>query len=151
MQVPVYSHLIRIKQKWNNVWIQCILGAVSTHLHMLNQQSRKYFKRAFLSSGSVSQLWFRKKNYLKEVQECLQINKMSGDLVEYLKTANVSELSNCNYIHWALTIESSNVPGAFISNTPDEIYKSDKAPIMDAMFSFGSQVFNLLHRLDYFI
>lgn len=129
---------------------QCILGAVSTHLQMLSQQSRKYFKRAFLSSGSAGERLFREGNNVKEIQECLQINKTGGDLVEYLKTANVSELSNCNYLTWIWTIESSEVPGAFISNNPDEIYKSDKAPIMDTMFSFGSQVITLLHRLDYF-
>ncbi|XP_055299410.1 uncharacterized protein LOC129566985 [Sitodiplosis mosellana] len=36
-------------------------------------------------------------------------------------------------------MESSETKGAFITKNPEEIYKSDKAPIMDTMFSLTSQ------------
>lgn len=40
---------------------------------------------------------------------------------------------------WVPTIENSSVKGAFITEPPEEIYKSDKAPQMDTFFSFASQ------------
>lgn len=39
-------------------------------------------------------------------------------------------------------MESPNAPQPFMSQTSAEIYKSDKAPVMDAMFSITSQVFD---------
>lgn len=116
------------------------IGATFANLHMLNSESRKYFKRVFLMSGSASDWWFRKGNHTKEIQECLQTKKSDNELVEHLKTLNASTLSNCNYLPWVTFIENPETPGAFISQTPDEIYKSDEAPIMDTMFGFGSQV-----------
>ena len=126
--------------KKNNQYTQSV-GGSSAHAQMLNEKSRKYFTRAFVSSGSVNAWQFRKNNHVDELQECLQTKKTGNQLSEYLKTAKNSALSNCNYLSYVPVYESSDTKGAFISETPDEIYNSTKAPVMDAMFSYNSQVF----------
>lgn len=116
------------------------IGGGFVHAHMLNEQSRKYFTRAFATSGSVSSWLLRKDDHVKQIQWCLRIKKTGNELVEYLKTANISTLFKCKFFPGAVFIESPNTPGAFISETPAEIYNSGKAPAMDAMFGFTSQV-----------
>lgn len=129
------------------------LGAVSVHLHMLNEQSRKYFKRAFMFSGTafvptvVQQNW----NHVQQIQDCLQIIELN-DLIENLKIENTTVLARCYpytfpadlNLNWAPTIESVGTTGAFLTQTPEKIYNSGNAPSMDVVFSFNSQV--LYHK-----
>lgn len=115
---------------------------------MLNSGSRKYFNRVYASSGSAFSAYaLRKANHLRLIQECFKIKEMSS-LVDYLKTANASTLNQCYRLEfpgemlptWVPTIERVGTKGAFFEKTPDEIYSSSEAPIMDTMFSFTSQV-----------
>lgn len=108
---------------------------------MLSAESRKYFTRAFMSSGCVSAHHLRRDNHVPVLQECLRTNKTGNELVEFLKKADALDLSTCNYLPWIIVMETPSAPKAFIWQTPDEIYKSDNAPTMDAMFSIASQVF----------
>lgn len=108
---------------------------------MLNEESRKYFHRGFSMSGSAFQsyvLWdFNRTN---QIPNCTHTND-TKKMIEYLKTANASVLlNNCSVPEWIPTIESSHVKGAFLTESPEKIYNSTKAPIMDAMFSFTSKV-----------
>lgn len=98
-----------------------------------------------MSSGCVSAYHLRTDNHLPFLQECLQTNKTGNELIEFLKAASRLELSGCNYMSWVVSMESPNAPQPFIWQTPAEIYQSDKAPVMDAMFSVSSQVFSIEH------
>lgn len=119
---------------------------------MLNKESRKYFNRAFASSGSAFSFYaLSKDDHLKRMQEFSKIND-KDKLIEFLKTANSKELSESQpfsfgkilYAPWVPTIESSTTKGAFISTKPDEIYNSNEAPVLDSLFSVTSVVFNLI-------
>lgn len=107
---------------------------------MLNEESRRYFTRAYLVSGTVSPLKLRTGNHLLDVQKCLDFNGTHTKLLDYMKTASISTLDKCRNLTGTLFIQRPNAPGAFITKTPDEIYNSDSAPVMDAMFTFTSQV-----------
>lgn len=116
---------------------------------MLNGESRKYFKRSFMFSATafVPSVVSRKRNHAQQIRDCLQIIE-ENDLIESLKTQNSTVLARCHpYIFpsdldlfWAPTIENYRTRGAFMTKTPDEIYNSDNAPSLDAVFSFNSQV-----------
>ena len=123
-------------------------GGASTHFHMLNEKSRKYFTRAYLISGSgYSSYAVLKTNHVQRIQNCSKLNEIN-ELVDYIKTSDADTLRQCySYkfpgpLHpvWVPTIESSNNAGAFMTKTPDEIYSLGLAPAMDAMFSFATQV-----------
>ena len=114
---------------------------------MLNEESRKYFTRALpISNTAFSGMTLFKESHVQHIQECSQLNEIN-DLIEYVKTSNVTTLRRCYNsefkftIHWTPTIENSNAVRAFITKTPDEIYSSDKAPVLDAMFIFATQVY----------
>ena len=124
-------------------------GGASVNYHMLNEESRKYFNRAFvMSSTALNSYAFRKANHVQHLQEYSKTCKMN-DLIEYLKKTNATVLNKSyrfdyfgNVVHptYVPTIENPNAIGAFMTKTPEELYRSDSAPIMDAMFSFTSQV-----------
>lgn len=66
---------------------------------------------------------------MQNLQKCLQTNKTGHGLAELLKTANDTMLAQCNYLKWVIHMESPNTPGAFITQTVDEIYNSDNAQL----------------------
>ncbi|XP_055312058.1 esterase B1-like isoform X2 [Sitodiplosis mosellana] len=124
-------------------------GGASVNLHMLNEESRKYFNRAFaLSSSSLNNYVLYEPNHLERMQKISNIQDKL-QLVEYLKTADSTELAKILRTNdleqvllqkaWNPTIESPETKDAFITKTSEEIYKSDKAPVMDTMFSIVSQ------------
>lgn len=124
---------------------------------MLHDESRKYFNRVFAFSGSAFCAYaMRKPNHVQLIQECSQIYDMNK-LIDYLKSSKTSTLNACYpWIYpggliskWVPTIESPNTKGRFFTKTPDDIYSSGKAPPMDSMFSFTSQV-HLLTKRVYF-
>lgn len=124
------------------------IGAASTHFHMLNEQSRKYFTRTFLiSSSAFSPYALRKADHVYQIQNCSQFQDMNK-LVEYIKTADAAILRECYLYHfpgklnpvWVPTIESPHNEKAFMTKTPEEIYSLGMAPAMDVMFSFATQV-----------
>lgn len=123
-----------------------VLGSASVHFQMLNEESRKYFNRAYLMSSSAFSFYaFSKANHVDKVKECSGIAD-NNRLIEYLKTAESSALSKCYRLEkefittWIPTVEPPETVGAFLTKTPDEIYDSDEAPTIDALFSFTFQV-----------
>lgn len=117
---------------------------------MLNEESKKYFNRAILlSSTALNYYALHEPNHLESLQ---QISKIRDEhkLVEYLKTTNSFTLATIQATNdfgkillktpWAPTIESPTTKGAFITKHPEEIYKSEKAPVIDTIFGFTSQV-----------
>lgn len=116
---------------------------------MLNEESRKYFNRAYLSSGVALNYWsLSHTNHVKRMQEYSKIEDMEK-LVEYLKTSDSETFDDCyrwdefgNILlsPWAPTIESSDTVGAFLTKTPEQIYNSDGAPTIDALFAFTTHV-----------
>lgn len=82
----------------------------------------------------------RQENHVREMQECLKINKTGNELVEYLKTASSTTLSQCGDVWWVPSIESPNALRPFMTQTPEEIHNAGKTTRMDAMFSIVSQV-----------
>lgn len=132
--------------------MKTIPGGSSVHYHMLNVESRKYFNRAFSSSGSAMNLFvLRKENHIEQIQKCSQTNEID-EMITYLKTTSNLILGNCTvrgfysdggdpYPIWIPTIERANTKGAFLTQTPAEIYNSSFVPAMDVMFSLNSHVF----------
>lgn len=126
------------------------IGGSSVNFHILNEESRKYFNRAYLSSGTAFTYFaLSTGDHLVRMQEFSKINE-TNDLIEYLKTVDSMTLANCHTMDsieyrlsspWAPTIENSKAHGAFLTRIPDEIYNSANAPAMDTLFSFNSQVF----------
>lgn len=117
-------------------------------MQMLNEESRKYFNRALvISNTAFSGTALFKPDHVEHIRTCSKLQKMDH-LIEYIKTSNVSTLRECysyefiteSPARWAPTIEIPNAVNAFMTETPDEILNSDKAPVMDAMFSFATQV-----------
>lgn len=116
---------------------------------MLNTKSRQFFNRVFATSGAAfSSFAIRKANHAQVLQECTEIYDPKK-LVEHLKTADKNALRTCSpfdvasgslIITWVPTIERANISGAFLTKTPEEIYNSNEAPVMDAMFAFNTQV-----------
>lgn len=117
---------------------------------MFNEQSRQYFNRAYAASGTMfTATAFNATTHWHRIPRCFGVNDNRNEIIEYLKTADSKILRTCDpYIYpgelqlnWVPTIECQNTSGAFLTQTPDEIFNSGTAPIMDTMFSFTSQVF----------
>lgn len=113
------------------------------HFQMLNKDSRKYFDRSFVASGTALNSYRLNDNsHVQSMQKCTKIDDMDK-LIQNLKTANGSSIAECNYLGtaiWSPTIECHNAPKAFLTETPEKIYMSDQtAPIVNTMFSFNSQ------------
>lgn len=79
-------------------------------------------------------------SHLPNLYRCLNFNGTYTELLDHLKSAPRKTLAKCNYLPWVLHIESPNATEPFITKTPHDIYNSDEAPVMDAMFTFASQV-----------
>lgn len=132
----------------------CQIGGASVNYQMLNEESRKYFNRAFaLSSSALNHYVLYEPNHLERMQNFSNIQEKQK-LVEFLKTADSGDLAKVQTTNdfgnilleapWVPTIESFGTKGAFIAKSPEEIYKSDEAPVMDVMFSFDSQVIEIM-------
>lgn len=115
---------------------------------MLNVESRKYFNRAFLSSGSAFSYYaFSNVNHLDHMKNCTEIHDREK-LIEFLKTVHSNDLDECqtfssknaNTVSYAPTIENPGTIGAFKVKSANEMYNSDDPPVMDTLFSFTSQV-----------
>lgn len=131
-------------------------GGMSVHYQMFNEQSRKYFNRAYSASGTMFTITgFNATTHWQRIPDCFGVNGSKDEIMEFLKKADGRKLSTCCpwaapgeiQLYWVPTIESENTPGAFLTQTPEEIFNSKKAPIMDTMFSFASQVFVWNHRI----
>lgn len=116
-------------------------GGTFIHAHTLNEESRKYFTRAFTSSGAISFWNLPIESNVQKIQNCLGINKTGNSLAEYMKTANSTTLKKCDETFWFLSIERPNATNAFVTKTPKEIYTSDKPPVLDILFATASMVF----------
>lgn len=122
---------------------QNLSGGAFVQAHMLNEVSRQYFSRAFMISGSIDFWKLRHESHVREIQDCLQINKTGDALVEHLKMANATALAPCHDVWWVPSIESLNATRPFLTQTPEELHKAGKILPMDAMFSIVSQVCSL--------
>lgn len=126
---------------------------------MLNEESRKYFSRAFLSSGTAfSYFALSRANHLERMQQFSKIND-NNELIEYLKSADEKVLAECRQFMgfekllgsaWTPTIESADTNGAFITKRPEEMYKSGSGTAMDVLFSFTSRVNTSFLKYDEF-
>lgn len=120
---------------------------------MLNAKSRKYFHRAFVMSGSIySYFALTEGNHLEKIKECASITN-TIQIIEYMKTANSSDILTCYFKddwgktikpEWVPTIEPKGTTNAFITQSPDIIWNSSKAPVIDTLFSFTSKVCTFL-------
>lgn len=116
---------------------------------MMNEESRKYFNRAYLSSGTAFTYFaLSTPNHLTRMKEFTKITD-ENELIDFLKVADTEVLAKCNTMdsigkmvrpYWSPTIELPQTVGAFMTKTPHEIYNSQLAPNIDTMFSFNSMV-----------
>lgn len=99
-----------------------------------------------ISSGTYN---FWDVQYLeKRVQDCLEISNLSNaELVNYLKTANVSTLTKCNGTDWIATVESPNAIRPFQVKKIREYFVSDDPPVVEVLFVVASKVM----KCEYFI
>lgn len=109
---------------------------------MLNRESRNYFHRSFVASGtSLNSYRPNDGSELQLMQRCTQIDDVDK-LIQHLKTTSTSNIAECNRMGtaiWSPTVECSNAPKAFITESPDALYASgETAPIVNTMFSFNS-------------
>lgn len=118
-------------------------GAAFAHLQMMNKKSRPLVTRAFYASGTgldpIFYPW-RRPNQLQQMKTCFQFSD-TAPLIDYLRTANSSTLARCKGGPWMPVIENKMAPQAFLTDEPENILKSSDAPVIDAVFSFTSQVF----------
>lgn len=118
---------------------------------MLNEESRKYFNRGYAMSGSALNYFaLTTGDHLERMKKCSDSKDMNK-IIEYLKTTDSEELTQCHFrqnwgdvlpkSQWTPTIESPDTEGAFLTQLPEEIYNSSKAPAFDLLLGFDSQVF----------
>lgn len=103
-----------------------------------------------MSGSAYNYFAFTEMNHLDRIEEC-SMSTNSDKMMEYLKWMNAEELVKCHFDFekwgktlkpkWTPTLEHPGAKGAFITQTPDDIYNSDKAPVIDTMMSFTSAVF----------
>lgn len=125
------------------------IGGASVNFQMLNEESRKYFNRAFLISGTaLTYFALSEPNHMERMQNYSGIKDIEK-LIEYLKTIDSEMIAKCHetteFKHlfispWVPTIEIMK-KGAFITRRPEEIYSYDTNLVMDTLWSFTSQVF----------
>lgn len=132
-----------IKLLFNKELYKKSTGGTFIHAHTLNEASRKYFTRAFTSSGVISFWNLPTESNVQKIHTCLGINATGNSLAEYMRTANSSVLKNCDKTLWFLCIESPNAANAFITKTPKEIYTSGKASVLDILFATASWVMGI--------
>lgn len=122
-------------------------GGSSVAFQMLNVNSRKYFQRAYASSGTAfSSFSLRRRNHMQLLQNCSHLNDVTK-IIEYLKETDAMKIlfdcypaENGTRRVWAPTIEMPTAVDPFLTKTPNDIYDSNDAPVMDAMFSFSEEV-----------
>lgn len=87
-------------------------------------------------------------NHLKKVQECAN-TRDPNQIVKYLQEADVGDITKCYFAddmgktlkpEWVPTIEAPGTMNGLITESPDVIWKSLKAPVIDTLFSFVTQV-----------
>lgn len=127
------------------------VGAISVQLQMLNPESIMYFDRAFIISASALgpyAVW--EFNHLVQVRDCSKLYELV-DVVEYLKTTNSTVLVKCHQVkrNRIRTVWLPTVDGIFITQKPEQIFRSSLAPAMDAMFSITTQVDDIQFELKY--
>lgn len=94
---------------------------------MFNAESRKYFNRAYCSSGTAfNPFALREENHIEQVKQCAKTNRID-QMLQYLKTTNYSILANCCmlgyhadgdlYPIWLPTIEDNSTENAFLTKT----------------------------------
>lgn len=119
---------------------------------MLNEESRKYFNRAYMASGTALDFQgFRRSNHRQTIQKCFQLNKID-EIIDFLKSNSAEVLTSCSskrvynsiLLTWVPTVEPADTNGSFLNASPAEIYTSDSAPVMDSLFTFTSQVIRTL-------
>ncbi|XP_031639929.1 esterase B1-like [Contarinia nasturtii] len=131
-------------------------GGASVNFHMLNEESRKYFNRAFLlSSSALNYYALYEPDHLERMQTLLKIQD-KNKLIEHLKTVETESIAKIIKIStfglfrlespWVPTIENSEAKRAFITKSPVDIYQSKNAPVMDTMFSFTSEEYLSFNR-----
>lgn len=117
---------------------------------MYNEQSRKYFQRVYAASGTMfTATIFNKTTHWQRIPECFGVNGSRDQIMEFLKKTDGRILGTCCpfvspgeiQLYWTPTIENQNTTGAFLTQTPEEIFNSKKAPFIDTIFSYASQVF----------
>lgn len=124
------------------------IGAASINFQMLNQESRKYFNRAYLTSASaLTSFAISKSDHMERMKEFLKLHDVD-ELINYMKTADCEFLATQYYWYssnsltfpWVPTIEIPNAVNAFMTQTPDEIYSSGKASVKDTLYSINTKV-----------
>lgn len=138
--------------------MQNCIGGASTTFHMLNEESRKYFKRAIVMSGSVySYFAFTATNHVKNMEEC-SLTKRKDQMIEYMQKADVRDLFQCYFRddwgktlkpEWVPTIEPKDASNGFLTECPTDIWTSSKAPVVDTLFTMVSQVCFIKSRFQF--
>lgn len=124
-------------------------GGASVHYQMLNDESRKYFKRAILMSGTSLNYFAlsQEDNHTDRMHELARLSGESKiddiDLEKFLQkvspekileyTSKLEPFGRILETIWAPIVEN-NVPGAFLTELPEQIYAKKNINI-ETLFS----------------
>lgn len=138
--------------------IESSTGGASATFHMLNEKSRRYFKRALVMSGTVySYFAMTEGNHTQKMRKCAQTWDEKA-IILWMKQTDYKTILKCYFENdwgktlkpeWVPTIEPPHTKGGIITESPDDIWNSAAAPFLDTLFSFTSQVtFNRISFLQ---
>lgn len=101
-------------------------------------------------SGSVySYFAMTEGNHLHKMQECAGTRDIK-QIIRYMRTSDSKDINQCYFKddwgktlkpEWVPTIEPKGTKNGFLTESPDKIWASNEAPVLDSLFSFVSQVF----------
>lgn len=116
---------------------------------MLNEESRKYFTRALVMSGSAySYFAFTEMNHRDSLVECAH-TKDVNQMIKFIRVADVRDLIQCRFEdNWGPTLHPEFVPtmepkgtvNGLVTEPSEDIWTSSKAPVIDTMFTMANQV-----------
>lgn len=76
-------------------FIRIVVGGASTTFHMLSEESRKYFTRAMVMSGSVySYFALTLQNHREKMESCAH-TKDVNQMIEYIKLGDARDIIQC--------------------------------------------------------
>ncbi|KAJ6639602.1 Cholinesterase [Pseudolycoriella hygida] len=112
-------------------------GGASVTFQMLNKQSRDYFKRGMVMSGSVfSYFAFTPADHRQKMTECAHTEDVD-QMIEYIQKTDYRDLIQCHYEkdwgktlkpEWVPTVEIETAVNGFLIEAPEDIWISPKAP-----------------------
>lgn len=101
-----------------------------------------------MSGSAFSYFALTETNHVEKMQECAHTRNVK-QIIEYIKVADFLDIIQCHFKsnwgktlkpEWVPTIEAPGTINGFITESPEVIWTSRKAPVMDTLFTSTSEV-----------